>query len=78
MKGVQILAYCAYHRNFCECIFFGVELLANLVLGMQSPVLPVLGQRQLASLSTQMEHRGRQRKKWRGGHKQEKQSNRWM
>jgi len=31
---------------------FGVELLANLVLEMQSPVLPVPGQRQLASLST--------------------------
>ena len=69
MRGMQILAYCAYPRNFCECIFFGVELLANLVLGMQSPVLPVPGQRQLASLSTWTEHGGRQRKKWQEEHK---------
>ena len=49
--------------------FFGVGSLANLVLGMQHPALPVPGQRQLASLSKRTEHRGRQRKKWRGGHK---------
>jgi len=55
-----------------------VELLANLVLGMQSPVLLVPGQKQLASLLMQTKHGERQRKKWQGGHKQEKQSNRWM
>ena len=49
--------------------FFGVESLANLVLGIQHLALPVPGQRQLASLSKQTEHGGRQRKKQRGGHK---------
>ena len=53
----------------------GIKSLTNLVLEMQRPVLPVPGQRPLASLSMQTERRGRQRKKWRGGHKREGQSN---
>jgi len=56
---------------------FGVDTLAKLVLGIQYLVLPMPRQRQIASLSTQMAHGERPRKKQLGKHKQERPSNKW-
>jgi len=34
-KDVPILAFCACHRTFCKLNFFEIQLLADLILGMQ-------------------------------------------
>ena len=65
-------------RPSISFVSFRVESLIQLVLGIQHLVLPVLGQRQLASLSMQMAHEKRQRKKQLEEHEQGKPSNRQM